>query len=893
MTELPVGTVTFLFSDIEGSTRLLQECGDRWPELLGRHAELLRAAWAGHGGVEVGTEGDSFFVAFVSAPAALAAAVEGQRALAAEPWPEGTPIRVRMGVHTGEGVVSGGTYVGLDVHRAARIMAAGYGGQVLISASTEPLLRGSLAADVSLEDLGEHQLRDLPAREHLYSVVADGLPSSFPPPRGLIVHPTNLPIELTSFVGREEETERLRELLGEHRIITMTGPGGTGKTRLGLRVAEAAAGDFPGGVYFVPLAEIREVELVLPTIGHVIGLIDPGRQPLERIPQHLAGRRVLLVLDNLEQVIGAARDLAELVRRSPDASILTTSRSALRIYGEYEFPVPPLVMPDPRRLPAGAEIGDYPAVTLFVERARSVKPDFEVTAENAAAVAEICWRLDGLPLAIELAAARVRLLSPQAMLTRLGRRLDLGSPTSRDRSERQQTLRGAISWSYDLLDEGDRRFFAGFSVFRGGAGLEAVEAVAMDGGEALDRLSSLHDKSLLRQEDVADGSVRFRMLETIREFAEECLDARDDADDVRRRHATHHLELMERLAPRVFDPDAKEVLDRIEREHDNVRAALTWCQERPDVEMALRYLPACWRFWQIRFHLPEAAERARRTLELPGLDAHPALLAGAEEAVGGIFYWQGDFAQARTHYEAALTIQREIGDDAAIANALYNASASYVVDVDSNRYEVDPRGRAYIDEALELYRRIGDRHGEGRVLWASMDVHIFGGRRERAREIGRQCIAIFEEVGDRFMIAWTEYMLGTNENLAGEAGRAATLLRSALDFFEETDDVSGYSLAFDGFAASAYQQDMVEEAMRLAGAASAIQRAGGSDLGKLNREWSDFHPERLLADPRLAAEYELGKTMGHADVIALARSVPADEDQLGAARSRRGKTTSA
>lgn len=876
MPELPTGTVTFFFSDIEGSTRLLQQCGDRWPSLLERHAELLRATFARHGGVELGTEGDSFFAVFPSAPQAVSGAVEAQRSLNDEPWPVETPIRVRIGLHTGEGVLAGANYVGLDVHRAARIMSAAHGGQILVSAATEALVRGALPDGVDLLDIGEHRLRDLPGAERLFMVAGSGLRRSFPPPRGVAVAVANLPAELTSFVGREEEIRRVLALLEQHRVVTLSGPGGTGKTRLSVRIALEARDAQSDGVYFVPLADIREVELVLPTIGHVVGLVDPGRSPLERLAEHLSGKQVLLVLDNLEQVIEAARDVAELLARATSVRVLCTSRSPLHIYGEVEFPVPPLPMPDPREVPPDASIVRYPAVALFAERARAVRPDFAVTDDNAEAVAEICWRLDGLPLALELTAARIRLLTPQAIAERLVHRLEVGGGGGRDRPERQQSLRGAISWSYDLLDEGERRFFAAMAAFRGGADLDAIAAVTSDDGvDPLDAVASLVDKSLARQEELADGSVRFGMLETIREYAEERLAERDDAETTRRRHAVHFLELAEELSPRLFDDKA--ALDRMEREHDNLRAAITWCQERGEVELALRFLPACWRFWQIRFHLPEAAERATRTVELPGVADHPSLLAAAEEAAGGIFYWQGDFNRARHHYERALEIQRRIGDDAAVANALYNASSSYIIDLDHVGTGVDPRGLEYVREALELYRRIGDRHGEGRVLWASMDAHIFDGERERAREVGREVLEIFREVGDRFMEAWTEYMLGTNENLAGQGKAAAAFMRRALDYFAENEDRSGFSLAFDGFAASAYHQGMVEVAMRLAGAANALQRTGGSQLGKLNREWSNFHPERLLEDPRMASEYEAGKAMDEAAAIDLARTIPFEE----------------
>ena len=876
MPELPTGTVTFLFSDIEGSTRLLQACGDRWPAILARHGELLRAAFRRHDGHELGTEGDSFFVAFASAPAALAAAVEAQRALEAEPWPAEERIRARIGLHTGEATVSNGNYVGLDVHRAARIMSAGHGGQVLISASTEALVRGALPPDASITDLGEHQLRDLPAPERLYAVIAEGLLHSFPPPRSTAISVTNLPAELTSFIGREDEVARVLEALDQHRLVTLTGPGGTGKTRLAARLAREAAVSNPGGVFFVPLTDIREVELVLPTIGHVVGLPDPGRRPLERLAEHLAGRRALLVLDNLEQVIDAAPDLAELLARAPELSLLATSRSPLRIYGEFEFPVPPLQLPDPAGLVPGTDIERYPAVALFVERARAVRPDFTVTAENAAAVAEICWRLDGLPLAIELAAARVRILSPQAIVGRLDRSLDLGVSSARDRSERQQTLRGAIAWSHDLLDDTERRFFARLAVFRGSADLDAINAVAADdGGDLLDVVADLADKSLLRQSEAADGSVRFGMLETIREYAEERLDESDEEDAIRRRHAAHYLGLAEHRSEQLGGPDRKAALDAMGREHDNLRAAIDWSQASGEVEMALRFAIACWRYAQIRGYLPEAAERTRRTLELEGVERFPELLARAEEAAGGIRYWQGDFEGAGAHYTRALDLQRQHGDDAAVANALYNLAMADIIDAKPSESPIGPDALRYIDEALELYRRLGDRNGEANAMWAAMDAHIFELDAEGARELGRQCLAIFAEVGDRVMEAWTHYMLGLNENLSGMPAAAAAELRQALEYFVETEDRSGYALTFDGLAASAFHQGDLRLAARLAGAANAVQRSGGTHLARLNRMWSGFEPERLLSEPGLAAEYQAGARLEPEAMIALARSVPA------------------
>jgi predicted ATPase/class 3 adenylate cyclase len=868
MSELPTGTVTFFFSDIEGSTRLLQSCGARWPQLLARHGELMRSAFARHGGVEVSTEGDSFFAAFDRAPEAIAAAVEIQRALAEERWPGGETVRVRIGLHTGEGSVSEDSYVGLDVHRAARIMGAGHGGQILLSAATELLAHGSLGDDIRLVELGEHQLRDLPEPEQLFQVAGEGLTDEFPPLRGVTANPTNLPLELTSFVGREAETRAVLAQLAEHRIVTLTGPGGTGKTRLSLHVAGSASKDFAGGVYFVPLAEIREVELVLPTIGRLLGLPDPGRQPLERIPELVGDRRVLLVLDNLEQVIEAGGDIAELVRRSSELRVLATTRSALRVYGEVEYPVPPLPMPDPRTIDRDGSIGGYPAVALFVERARAVRPDFALTDENAAAIAEVCWRLDGLPLAIELAAARVRILSPQAMVTRLDQRLDLGSAPARDRPERQQTLRSAIAWSHELLEDEERRFFACFSVFRGGADLEAIERVAMAGSDPLDQVASLLDKSLLRQEDTDDGSARFRMLETIREYAAERLEERTDAEVVRRAAATYYLELVERLRPSILSAESRSVLV-MEREQDNIRAGIAWSVEH-DPHMALRWLPACWRFWQMRGHLPEGQERARRILALDHGNADPALLAAALEAAGGISYWQGDMPGAREYYERALDLQRRVGDEAAVANALYNVASSFTIDLSRPFGPPPPEVQRAIEEALDIYRRLGNREGEGQILWAKMNTHIFDRKSDDARELGQQCLAIFREVGNGFMEAWTHYMLGSNENIARRPDEARDHYRRALEYFVSSHDLSGFALVFDGLAASAFLLGDRQLAVRLAGAARALQVSGGSQLGALNRAWNEFDPERMLSEPDLAGAWDEGRKMSADDAARLA-----------------------
>jgi predicted ATPase/class 3 adenylate cyclase len=868
--ENPTGTVTFLFTDIEGSTRLAQELGDGWPPLLERHREIARAAWAQQHGVEIGTDGDSFFVVFTSAPQAALAAVAVQRGLAAEAWPDGAQISSRMGMHTGEGVLSGGSYVGLDVHRAARIANAGHGGQVLLSATTRALVEGSLPSGVTLREMGEHRLKDLSRPERIWDLVIDGIASDFPPLRTLNAVPNNLPIQLTSFLGRGREIAEGRQLLIEGRLLTLTGPGGTGKTRLSLQIAADATDRFPDGIYFVPLGTISQWDLVLPTIAQAMGLVDPGSQPLERLADHIGDKCILLVLDNFEQVNDAAPQIAELLVRAGKVSVLVTSRSPLRVSGEREYPVPPLGVPDPRHLPDLEQFSTYESVALFIERATAVRPDFAVTGANAPAVAEICVRLDGLPLAIELAAARVRVLTPQAIMERLGDRLKLLSGGSRDLPERQQTLRGAIAWSHDLLEGPDQRVFARFAVFAGGATLDAIERVVFDTGDEadpLDAITSLVDKSLIRQESELDGEPRFRMLSTIREFAMEKLGERGEADEMGDRHAAWILSLVEEGAAGIFGEDQKRVLDRFDHEHDNIRAALARAIALDRAEMAMLIFTPSWRFWQMRGYLAEGREHARRVLALPDCAEFPEARAAALEAAGGIAYWQGDLLAARAWYEEALELARASGDLARIANAAYNVGFTFALSKEDQL-----QARSLAQEALDLYRQLGDEAGVGRTLWGLSNTYYFFGDFTGGMGLVKEGLEIFRRLNDRFMIGWSLYMQAIYQQQSDpDAMRRA--LEEALPLFTEIEDKSGYALIFDAFAALYWTEGDVERAVRLAGFSNATERSTGTGLAKMNRDFAGFYPATLLEDPAYAAAYAEGQqlTVEQATELALRR----------------------
>jgi predicted ATPase/class 3 adenylate cyclase len=871
VTEIPTGTVTFLFTDIEGSTRLAEALGEGWPPLLERHRQIARAAWAEQHGVEIGTEGDSFFVVFTSAPQAIAAAVAVQRGLAAEPWPDGGQIRSRMGLHTGMGVLSGGGYVGLDVHRAARIASAGSGGQVLLSATTRSLVEGSLPGGVTLREMGEHRLKDLSRPERIWDLEIDGLASDFPPLRTLNAVPNNLPMQLTSFLGRQREIAEGRQLLIDGRLLTLTGPGGTGKTRLSLQIAADATDRFADGVYFVALGTISHSDLVLPTIAQAVGLVDPGPQALDRLANHIGDKRVLLVLDNFEQVNDAAPQVAELLVRAPRTSVLVTSRSPLRVYGEREYPVPPLGVPDPGHLPDLEALTTYESVALFVERAMAVRPDFAVTSANAPAVAEICVRLDGLPLAIELAAARVRVLSPQAIMERLGDRLRLLSGGSRDLPERQQTLRGAIAWSHDLLEGPDQRVFARFSVFAGGATLDAVERVVFDPGEtadALDALASLADKSLVREDSEPDGEPRFRMLSTIREYAAEKLGERGEADELAARHADWLVELVETGAATVFGPDQRAILDRYEREHDNVRAALADAVSKGHAEMAMRILAATWRFWQMRGYLAEAREQAERVLAMPGSRDNLDRRAAALEAAGGIAYWQADLPAARGWYEEALELARASGDESRIGNAIYNLTFTFTLE-----QEDQVKAQSLAEEAVAIYRRLGDEAGIGRALWGLANSHYFFRDFRGGVGIAKEALSVFRRTGDRFMTGWSLYILAIyNLTLDPSVMRAA--LEEALPLFTETDDKSSYALIFDAFGALYFTEGDIRRSVVLGGYASAAEANTGTGLAKMTRDFAGFNPEALLDQPEYAALYAQGQgmTLEQATEVALGRA---------------------
>jgi predicted ATPase/class 3 adenylate cyclase len=759
MRELPTGTVTLLFTDIEGSTRLLHLLGERYSDVLAESLGLMRAAFHQHHGHEVDTQGDAFFVAFARATDAVMAAVAAQRALASHPWPEGVTVRVRMGLHTGEPERSSEGYVGLDVHQAARIMSAGHGGQVLLSQVTRDLVEHNLPADVSLRDLGEHRLKDLGYPTHLYQLVISGLEASFPPLKTLDSYAHNLPIQPTPFIGREKEVVNVQQQLlrKDVRLLTLTGPGGVGKTRLGLQVAAESSDQFTDGTWFVSLAPISDPELVIQTISETLNVREvANRSQLEQLKDSLREKNMLLLLDNFEHVVSAATQVADLLGACPKLTMLVTSREALHVRAEREFPVPVLALPDPKHLPDLVTLSQYEAVALFIERAHAVKPDFQVTNANAPAVAEICASLDGLPLAIELAAARTRLLPPQALLSRLGQRLQILTSSTRDAPARQQTLRMTIQWSYDLLPAEEQHLFRRLSIFAGGCELSAVEAICealgVRSAAVLDKVTSLVDKNLLRQTAQEEEEPRFTMLETIREFGLECLTSSQEMDTTRQAHALYYFALAEEAAPELTGPRSAEWLQRLEREHDNLRAALAWSlqpeQTGSSPDLALRFCTMLEEFWEVRGFYSEGRAFLEQALARCKGSSTTAR-ASALDAAAHFADWQGDFHRQDELLQESLSLYRVLGDTRGIASSLQGLA--WIL----SRKGASIAALQLLEESVTLLRELDDKEALAWSLQNLADTLGSQGEYRRANALFEESLAMFRELGNKRGIAGT------------------------------------------------------------------------------------------------------------------------------------------
>ena len=854
MRDLPTGTITLLFTDIEGSTHLLHQLGDGYGELLASCRALLRSAFQRFHGHEVDTQGDAMFAVFARASDALSAAVAAQRALAASSWPQGVVVRARMGLHTGEPSRVTEGYVGLDVHRAARIMSAAHGGQVLLSQTTRDLVAHDGAEGISLRDLGEYRLKDFEQAMRLYQVVIAVLPADFPPLKTLDGRADTLPVPPTALVGREDEVAQIGKLLRREdvRLVTLTGPGGTGKSRLSIQVAAGLRDVFMGGIFFVSLAPITDPMLVLPTIAQVLGIRDGAGQALAvRVVETLQRRPVLLVLDNFEQVVGAAGQVADLLASCLRLKVLVTSREVLHVRAEHEFAVPPLALPDPTRLPKLAALARFSSVALFVQRVQAVKPEFRLTTANAREVAEICVRLDGLPLAIELAAARMKLLSPQALLARMGQLLTLLTGGARDVPTRQQTLRNTISWSYHLLNAQEQRLFRWLSVFVGGCTLQAAEAMCARTGNEMDDIASLIDKSLLRSiEQTGEESEepRLLMLETIREYGQELLASGGEAPDALQAHADHFLRLSEEAVPALDGSLLTTWLDRLEQEHDNLRAALHWFLRAGQTVMALRLCSALERFWVVRGYRHEGLTFLERALG-GSAGVAPSVRAKALLAAARLSFMQSDYDRGNALAQESLALFRELGDKRGIALAL-------------NRL--------------------------GIAAWRRADLPT-------ARVLMEEDLALYRELGNPDRIAWSLFALGLLNIKQGEYSSASASLEEGLALFRRLDNKRGIAASLTQMAAALFvsQGDQMMVYPLLAQGLSLDREVGDKEgmavssllLGSVALKQGDVATARTRVEEGLFLYREMGYGEGIAEALSLLGKVEAARGDLTFART--------
>ena len=842
---LPTGTVTFVFTDIESSTRLLHELGPDYHQALARHHRVLREAISGAGGREVSTHGDAFFAVFTEADGAVAAATTAQQQLATQEWPRGRELRVRIGIHTGAGVVGADDYVGIDVHAAARVCSAGHGGQVLLTRAA----RDAIVTETPLLELGHHVLKDLEEPIELFQLAVDGLPQQFPPLKTLTN--TNLPEPPTPIIGRTREVHYVRELLlrSDTRLVTLTGTGGSGKTRLALEVGRELVEKFPNGVTFVALGGINDASLVVPSLGEALGVeASRGRSIEEALHDHLSARRMLLILDNFEHVLGAAPLLARALAGAPGVTVLVTSRERLHLSNERELTVPPLSPTD--------------AVALFTARAKAALPTFEDNELDREAIEQICRRLDGLPLAIELAAARVKLLSPRALQGRLGRRLQLLTGGARDLPERQQTLRATIDWSYELLEPTEQRLLARLAVFANGCTLEAAEEVC---DASLDDLASLVDKSLLGRADDGD-ELRFLLLETIREYAFERLREIGEIDEVRRRHAEHYLAFAELARDELRGAGQARWLASLDKEHPNLRAAAEYVRRAGDKEVELRFVSALWFFWIVHGHLTEAMATVDRALE--GSTTQPvALRADALKAGAALAHRMGDTRRAKLYAKESIDLYRELGDLGGEASALTTLGGVALVEGDGTR------ARQLYEQALGLARSLDDPFRLASALGNLGYLLLMEGDNDRAGQLFEEGLMVFRRLSSEEGVARSALNLAFVAWQRSAFKESEALMKDALRRFGSIGSREGIAYCLEGLAAVAVSHSDFVRAARLLGASAAVYETLELNLdpfelalhgwtvneahGQLGGEYDTEHAAGRALSVERAAEYAL------------------------------------
>ena len=825
----PRGNVSFLFTDIERSSQLWEMHPQTMGRALAQHDDLVRTAVLEHNGYIFKTAGDAFCVAFGSAMNAVRAAADAQHALASAAWEDTGPLRVRMALHSGEAEHRDGDYFGQTLNRVARVLSAGHGGQTLLSRVTAERVREKLPRGISLRDLGERRLKDLSKPERIFQLVAPDLPAEFPPLRSLEVLPNNLPAQVTSFVGRTREMADVKRLLGNTRLLTLTGAGGTGKTRLSLQVAAEVLERFSHGVWLVELATASDPTIVPEAIASVLDVrIERDRAPLDTLIDAVEARNLLIVLDNCEHLIQAcAQTASALLRRCPEIRILASSREALNIDGEVILPVPPLITAEFGRVGNDLQLdqlAELEAVQLFVERAGAVKPGFSLTEENAKLLAEICWRLDGIPLAIELAAARVKVLSLEQILTRLDDRFRLLSGGSRTALPRQQTLGALIDWSYDLLSEPERMLLRRLTVFVAGRTLEMAEEVCAGDGlekaEVFDFLSALVEKSLLMVETGADGESRYTMLESVWDYGDTKLEQSGETARYRRRHLDYFVRFAEAAEPHLFGPEQKTWLERLHVEHYNLNFALRTALGNPDTTAdGLRLAGAVGRYWEVRSYLTEGFEQLELLLARADGSIPASVRARAELAAGRLSWSQDRDIDALRHFRAASALYEEIG----------NIDQVGVVEAFLGFTERNEGNNAGARKHFERAKALGEQVKSKRIeLIAENGLGSFAadeGNFAVARTAKEKSLAMAKELGDRWIVSLVSGSLGRLCFAAGDYEATRSYIHDALSIVRELGNKWSVPYAIEGIADVCAEEKEGFKAVRLYGAASALREA--------------------------------------------------------------------